>query len=87
MPIITTNFQILKLYVVTFFCFYRGKLAYESNYSAGLRILNIETITNTDPKLEEVGFFDVSPEHNGVTFNGAWSAYVYFESQSIIVSR
>ena len=75
------------LYVVTFFCFYRGKLAYESNYSAGLRILNIETITNTDPKLEEVGFFDVSPEHKGVTFNGAWSAYVYFESQSIIVSR
>ncbi len=66
---------------------YRGKLAYESNYSAGLRILNIDTITDKVPNLTEVGYFDVSPEYSGTTFNGAWSAYVYFESETIIVSR
>lgn len=64
---------------------YRGKLAYESNYSAGLRILNIENMEGGE--LEEVGYFDVDPGYEDPIFRGAWSAYIYFDSGNIIVSR
>ena len=68
-------------------CFhsFRGNLAYEANYCAGLRIIDVTNIKDEDPKLEEVGFFDVAPECNSPGFSGSWSSYPYFESDTIIV--
>lgn len=62
----------------------KGDYAYMSNYSSGLRILDISDIANGE--LVEVGSFDVFPQNNGTSFNGTWSNYPFFESGSIIVS-
>ena len=55
----------------------RGNLMYQSNYGAGLRILDI-----TDPvNPVEIAFFDNSP------YGGAsWSNYPYFESGVVVVT-
>ena len=55
----------------------KGNLMYQSNYGAGLRILDI---TNpTDPV--EIAFFDNSP------YGGAsWSNYPYFESGVVVMT-
>ncbi len=54
----------------------KGNLMYQSNYGAGLRVLDI-----TDPeKPVEIGFFEPSP---GST---SWSNYPYFESGNLIVT-
>lgn len=64
----------------------RGKLAYEANYCAGLRILDITNIqAENDPQLEEVGYFDVAPDCNSPGFSGSWSSYPYFPSHTIVV--
>ena len=60
----------------------KDDLVYESNYTAGLRILDI-----TDPlNPVEIGFFDTYPANNGASFNGAWSSYPFFESGIVIVN-
>merc|ERR1711916_396200 len=58
--------------------------AYEANYAAGLRILKVNDPSKAD--LEEVAFFDVSPDFDGVQFHGSWSVYPYFKSGTIVVS-
>jgi len=61
----------------------RGNYMYQSNYSAGLRILDISDPSNP----VEVGYFDVNPVgDNEAGFNGTWSNYPYFESGTIIVT-
>jgi choice-of-anchor B domain-containing protein len=61
----------------------KGNRVYESNYVAGLRILDI-----TDPKNPvEVGFFDTVPwGRNAPGFAGSWSNYPFFPSGNILVS-
>lgn len=61
----------------------RGNYMYQSNYSAGLRILDV-----SDPENPvEVGYFDVNPVgDNEAGFNGTWSNYPYFESGTILVT-
>ncbi|MFK7844929.1 MAG: choice-of-anchor B family protein [Rhodothermales bacterium] len=60
----------------------KGDFVYESNYSAGLRILDA-----SDPEnLNEVAFFDTYPSNDAASFNGAWSSYPYFESGNVIIS-
>ena len=54
----------------------RGNLMYQSNYGAGLRILDI---TNPETPVE-VGFFEPGP---GST---SWSNYPYFESGTLVVT-
>ncbi|MEN8144808.1 MAG: choice-of-anchor B family protein [Gemmatimonadota bacterium] len=57
----------------------RGNLMYQSNYGAGLRILDI-----SDPEnIEEVGFFDTDPD---LGCCGSWSNYPYFRSGAIGVT-
>ncbi|MBX2820917.1 MAG: choice-of-anchor B family protein [Rhodothermaceae bacterium] len=58
-------------------------LAYETNYTAGLRILNISDPLNP----VEVGYFDSFPANNNASFNGAWSNYPFFKSGNVIVSN
>jgi choice-of-anchor B domain-containing protein len=58
---------------------------YQSNYRAGLRILDTENIA--DAILEEVAYFDVYPSSNSAQFDGTWSNYPYFPSGVIAVSH
>lgn len=58
-----------------------GNSYYLSNYTAGLRILNI-----LDGDLSETAFFDTFPSSNNTSFNGAWSVFPYFESGHVIIS-
>ncbi len=57
----------------------RGDLMYQSNYGAGLRIIDISV--PTDPV--EIAFFDTTPYGGG---GGSWSNYPYFESGLIVAT-
>ena len=58
--------------------------AYEANYRSGLRILDISDIANSN--LKEVAYFDIYPANDNANYNGAWSAYPFFESGAVILS-
>ncbi len=61
----------------------RGNFMYQSNYVAGLRILDISDPEN--PK--EVAYFDTVPfGENQPGFAGSWSNYPYFNSGIIVVT-
>ena len=60
-------------------------MAYQTNYCAGLRIIDVTGIAAKPPMLEEVGYFDVAPYCNSPGFEGSWSNYPYFSSGTIIV--
>ena len=62
----------------------RDAFSYQSNYRAGLRILQIEDAASA--ALSEVGFFDTYPGSDSASFSGTWSNYPYFESGIVIVS-
>ena len=65
----------------------KGNYVYQSNYRAGLRILKMDDLhSNTNPKMTEVGFFDVYPANDNASFNGTWSNYPYLPSGNILVS-
>lgn len=59
-----------NLYVV-------GNLAYETNWTAGLHILDISNLPGTD--FTEVGYFDVLPETNSIAQEGSWSNYPWWD--------
>jgi len=61
----------------------RGNFMYQSNYVAGLRVIDISDPVN--PK--EVGFFDTVPwGENSAGFAGSWSNYPFFKSGTIVVT-
>jgi choice-of-anchor B domain-containing protein len=71
-----------------------GKYSYQSNYGAGISILDISSIPG-DPSgkgVKEVGWFDVHPEDDherggGITdFVGSWSSYAGYPSGFILVN-
>ncbi|HET9142465.1 choice-of-anchor B family protein [Actinophytocola sp.] len=62
----------------------KGNLSFQSNYQAGLRILDITNVASA--QLTEVGFFDIYPAGNNAAFNGTWSNYPYFNSGIVIVN-
>ncbi|MEM1001114.1 MAG: choice-of-anchor B family protein [Bacteroidota bacterium] len=62
-----------------------GNEYYLANYTAGLRIFNIDNIAASSNALSETHFFDSYPENNGTNFNGVWSVYPYFSSGNIIM--
>jgi len=55
---------------------------YQANYCAGLRVLRV----NADATLDEVAYFDTTPECDDNLFQGAWSVYPWFPSGNIVVS-
>ncbi len=57
---------------------------YQSNYRAGLRIL--ELVDPAAGVLAEVGFFDTYPSSNSPDFSGTWSNYPYFASGIVVVN-
>jgi len=66
----------------------KGNQVFESNYTTGLRILEIGDLASADPAdwLSEVAFFDTYPADDGPSFNGAWNNYPFFPSGNIVVS-
>lgn len=62
----------------------RGDYAFQANYRAGLRILDISDVANAN--LFQEGYFDIYPSSNSASFNGAWSTYPYFASGVVIIS-
>lgn len=65
---------------------HEGRL-YESNYAAGLRIMDIsyEDSLSIDD-IEEVAYFDTSPSTDKPFFLGHWSNYPFFESGIVLAS-
>ena len=63
----------------------KGKYTYQSNYQAGLRILDITDIANGN--LSEAAFFDFNPGSDPTNVDGGtWSNYPFFDSGIVIVS-
>jgi choice-of-anchor B domain-containing protein len=60
----------------------KGNLMYQSNYTSGLRILDVSDPLNPF----EVGFLDTVPRSDSPGFGGSWSNYPFFESGTIVVS-
>lgn len=58
--------------------------AYQANYYAGLRILDLSSIDNQT--LTEVAYFDIDGSISVNRFGGAWSVYPYLPSGKVIVS-
>ena len=57
----------------------KGDRMYQSNYRAGLRILDI-----SDPKNpKEVGYLDTQPGENLPGFQGSWNNYPFFKNGAI----
>jgi len=63
-----------------------GNRTYQSNYTAGLRILAFDDASLTAGKLSEVGFFDVVPGVDVAEFAGTWSNYRFPRSGTTVVS-
>ena len=60
----------------------RGNRYYMSNYTRGFTVLDI-----TDPEVpREVGYFDTHPLSDSGAFDGAWGAYPFLPSGTILVS-
>ncbi len=59
-------------------------LLYQSNYTAGLRVLDISRARQG--LLDEVAFFDVFPDNDDPIFAGTWGNYPFFESGIIPVT-
>ncbi len=73
----TTNAIDHNLYV-------KGNLCYQSNYTAGMQVLDVTNIASNS--ISQVGFFDTYPSNNNTAFNGAWNVYPFFESGNIIIN-
>lgn len=63
----------------------KGDYAYLANYNGGLRVLKLNDLASLD--IEEVAYFDVVPETDSIGFEGAWNAYPFFPSGTIVVSN
>lgn len=61
----------------------RGDLMYQANYRAGFRLLDI-----SDPESPvEAGWFDTTPyEGDPPGFSGAWTAYPFLDSGTVLVT-
>jgi choice-of-anchor B domain-containing protein len=62
-----------------------GDYAYQANYRAGLRLLDITDIANGN--LTEYAYFDTYPSSDTPSFSGAWGVYPFFESGNVIVGN
>ena len=64
-----------NLYVV-------GDYVYMANYTNGMRIVDIHDISSP----REIAYFDTYPPNDDTGFNGAWTAYPYLPSGTILVN-
>jgi len=59
-----------------------GDTVYQSNYTSGIRMLNISDILNP----WQMGFLDTYPGDDEAKFSGTWSNYPFFASRNIPVT-
>ena len=62
----------------------KDDLIYLANYTAGLRILELDPGSPTN--LTEVASIDTFMNNNNASFNGAWSCYPFFDSGTILIN-
>ncbi len=80
-PVVLTE-HLAATSVIDHNMYVKGHLLFQSNYTAGLRILDI-----TDPaNIAEVAYFDTYPSGDPASFLGSWSNYPYFDNGIIAVS-
>mgnify|MGYP000210952249 CR=1 FL=1 len=60
-----------------------GNYVYESNYESGVRILELDNLSQA--KLKEVAYFDTYPNDNSPNFNGSWNNY-RFPGSGIVIA-
>ena len=64
-----------------------GDRAYCSNYGSGLRVLDLKKLKAAQPSITELAYFDAFPAaRKKASWDGVWSAYVYFPSGSILLN-
>lgn len=61
-----------------------GNTAYETNWKAGLRILDISNLP--EAQFLEVGYFDIAPDSDSIAVSGAWSNYPWWSDGIVTVS-
>jgi len=61
-----------------------GDKYYMANYRAGVRVLDVSDIGNSN--MTEIGYFATYSSSNSAQFDGAWSVYPYFASGNIVIS-
>jgi choice-of-anchor B domain-containing protein len=61
----------------------KGKHAYFANYTDGVRIMDTANVASG--KLVETGFFDTDPMSTATEMRGAWTAFPFFASGTVIV--
>lgn len=64
--------------------FVKGNFSYQSNYRAGLRIIDLTNVA-TPASMTEAAFFDVEPASNTAGFAGTWTNYPYYPSGIVAV--
>jgi len=62
----------------------RRNLVFESNYTSGLRVLEMSNMDNAELNL--MAYFDTHPADDAVVFDGSWSNYPFFDNGIVIVS-
>ncbi len=63
----------------------KGPYAYQANYTAGMRILDLSDLDNN--VITEAGYFDNYPANDSRGFHGTWSIYPYFKSGKIVMTN
>jgi len=61
-----------------------GDRYYLSNYSSGLRVVDISNIENQEMTADI--YFDTYPQNNNANYDGSWNVYPFFESQNIVIT-
>ena len=65
----------------------RGHYAFQSNYRAGLRIIDIANIASfPNQTFSEYAYFDIYPSDDVPDYNASWCNYPFFASGNVAVS-
>jgi choice-of-anchor B domain-containing protein len=59
-----------------------GTKVYQSNYEAGLRVLDVSRVGSGS--LTEIAYFDTYPQGQSPQFNGQWANYPFFPSGTLL---
>ena len=62
----------------------KGSTFYMANYTAGMRVVDIENIE--EKVMDEIGFFDTYVLDNSTNYYGVWNVYPFFSSGIIVIS-
>lgn len=62
--------------------FIKDSVAYESNYTSGLRLFDTKKVDKG--RMKQIGWFDGFPADDSTTFAGSWSNYPWFDDGKVI---